>query len=259
MKIKQYIVDAFTDKIFGGNPAAICILNDEIPTELMQKIAFENNLSETAFIQQNCNNYNLRWFTPSGEIDLCGHATLAAAFIVMKFINKTLKTIIFNTKSGELTVEKHNNIYRMFFPAYELKKIEINKNIIEAIGLTPKEVYIGRDLLCIFDNEEEIVNIKPDLNKVKELDGLLLHVSAKGKSFDCISRSFAPKCGVDEDPVCGSGHCHIIPYWANKLNKDNLIAYQASKRGGILFCEYKKNTVILGGNAVLYSEGNINC
>lgn len=257
MKIKQYIVDAFTGKVFSGNPAAICVLKNEISDNLMQKIAIENNLSETAFITQNNSEYNLRWFTPAGEIDLCGHATLASAFVILNIINKNSNNIIFNTMSGKLLVEKSENIFKMTFPAYKLKPVPITSQIIDALGTTPFEAYMGRDLLCILDNEETIKNINPNLDKVKELDGLLLHISVKSSLYDCVSRSFAPKCNVNEDPVCGSGHCHIVPYWAKKLNKDKINAYQASKRSGVLYCEYNKDKVILGGNAVLFAESTI--
>lgn len=257
MKIKQYIVDAFTDKVFFGNPAAICILEDKIPDDLMQKIAMENNFSETAFVTKNGNKHNLRWFTPKCEIDLCGHATLAASFVIMNCFDKTNKKVIFDTKGGILEVCYSNGIYKMDFPAYELEPVKITEEIIEAIGKKPKEIFLGRDLLCIFENEKEIYETAPDLNKVKELKGLLLHISAKGKDFDCVSRTFAPKCNVDEDSVCGSGHCHIVPYWAKKLNKDNITAYQASRRGGIIYSELNGNRVILGGKAALFSEGYI--
>lgn len=254
--MKQYIVDAFTDRVFSGNPAAICILDEWLSDEVMISIAKENNLSETAFAVKEGEVYHLRWFTPGGEIDLCGHATLACAYVLMRFYEKS-DSVVFHTLSGELRVVKNEKLFEMKFPVYELKPVSITNEIIEAIGSEPKEVYLGRDLLCVFNDENVIRNMKPDLEKVKQLDGLLLQVTAPGKEFDCVSRSFAPKCKVNEDPVCGSGHCHIVPYWAKRLNKQNITAYQASERGGILYCGIENDKVILGGKAVLFSVSDI--
>lgn len=255
--MKQYIIDAFSDKIFSGNPAAICVLDKPINDDLMLNIAKENNLSETAFIIKENNKYNLRWFTPKAEIDLCGHATLASAFVIMTFYDKNINNVEFNTLSGILTVEKQNDIYVMDFPAYNLKQTVITKEMEEAIGVKPLEAYITRDLLLVIDNEEQVRNLSPDIEKIKKLDGLLLHVSAKGKEYDCISRSFAPKLNVFEDPVCGSGHCHIVPYWAQKLNRNRITAYQASKRGGELFCKMNGNRIKIGGKAVLFAKSEL--
>ncbi|MCD8036371.1 MAG: PhzF family phenazine biosynthesis protein [Clostridiales bacterium] len=256
--MKQYIVDAFTDKVFHGNPAAICILKQWISDELMMNITKENNLSETAFAVKTGDHYHLRWFTPGGEIDLCGHATLACAFVLLNFYEKDLEHITFDTLSGVLTVVKKDDLYEMDFPAYSLKPVTVTAEIIDAIGAVPKEAYMGRDLLCIFDNEEAVIKIHPDQKKLLNLDGLLLHVTAKGCSTDCVSRSFAPKCNVEEDPVCGSGHCHIVPYWANKLGKSEITAYQASKRGGTLYCNIAGERVKMAGKAVFYSVGELN-
>lgn len=256
--MKQYIVDAFTDTLFGGNPAAVCIMEEWLDDDLMMRITKENNLSETAFAVKEKDGYQLRWFTPGGEIDLCGHATLACAFIIMKFYEPSCEQVVFHTLSGNLTVVKKGNLYEMEFPAYELKQVEVSDAMITALGETPIEAYMGRDLLCIFDDANVIRKLQPNLEKVKELDGLLLQVSAPGEQVDCISRSFAPKLQVAEDPVCGSGHCHIIPYWSRKLKKEDLIAYQASKRGGTLFCRMAGDKVFLAGQAVLYAEAEIN-
>lgn len=256
--MKQYIVDAFTDTLFGGNPAAVCIMEEWLDDDLMMSITKENNLSETAFAVKEKDGYQLRWFTPGGEIDLCGHATLACAFIVMKFYDLSCEQVVFHTLSGDLTVVKKGNLYEMEFPAYELKQVEVSDAMIDALGAVPIEAYMGRDLLCIFDDANIIRKLQLDLEKVKDLDGLLLQVSAPGEQVDCISRSFAPKLQVAEDPVCGSGHCHIIPYWSRKLKKENLVAYQASKRGGTLFCRMEGDKVFLAGQAVLYAEAEIN-
>lgn len=256
--MRQYVVDAFTNKVFGGNPAAVCVMDKWLDDETMLKVTMENNLSETAFVVKEGENYKLRWFTPGGEIDLCGHATLATAYIITTFVEPGLKEVRFETLSGILTVNKNDELLEMDFPAYELKKVEITDAMVEAIGVRPVEAWMSRDLLCVLENEEDVRNMNPNMEKVKELDGLLLHVTAKGKNFDCVSRSFAPKLNVPEDPVCGSGHCHIVPFWANKIEKNNIIAYQASRRGGTLYCKVDGNRIKMSGKAVLYSIADIN-
>lgn len=255
--MKQYTVDTFTDKVFSGNPAAVCIMQEWLSDEVMLNIAAENNLSETAFAVKEDEKYHLRWFTPGGEIDLCGHATLAAAFILMSFYESEKNQIIFSTLSGNLTVKKNDNMFEMDFPMYKLTEVPVTNIMTEAIGIEPIKAYKARDLLCILPSEEDVINHTPNMEKASLLDGLLLHTTAAGKNSDCISRSFAPKLNVSEDPVCGSGHCHIIPYWASKLNKKELIAYQASKRGGTLYCSVNGGRVILGGKAVLFGKSEI--
>ena len=255
--MKQYVVDAFSDRVFGGNPAAICVMDKWLTDELMMNITIENNLSETAFTVKENEKYKLRWFTPGGEIDLCGHATLACAYVIMNYVETNANKIVFSTLSGDLTVNKNGDLYEMDFPAYDLKQVEITKEMIDAIGVAPKEAYMGRDLLCIFDNEDIIRQLKPNMDKVKQLDGLLLQVTALGSDKDCVSRSFAPKLDVPEDPVCGSGHCHIVPYWSKKLNKQYIVAYQASKRGGTLYCRMENDRVKISGKAWLYSIADI--
>lgn len=257
MRLKQYIVDAFTDRVFHGNPAAVCILDEWLPEKQMMDMTAENNLSETAFAVKEGIGYRLRWFTPGGEIDLCGHATLACAYVLLRFYEPEAQRISFQTLSGELTVEKHGDLYEMDFPAYELKPISVTEQMIDAIGAVPREAYLGRDLLCIFDNEGTIRGMQPDQEKVRALDGLLLQTTAPGTDTDCVSRTFAPKCGVAEDPVCGSGHCHIIPYWAKALGKRELVAYQASRRGGTLYCRMDGGRVKLAGKAALYSVSEL--
>lgn len=256
--MKQYVVDAFTDRIFGGNPAAICILDAWLNDDLMISIAKENNLSETAFAVKHGDKYRLRWFTPGGEIDLCGHATLACAYVLMNFIEKGMNKVVFSTMSGELVVQKNGELYEMDFPAYPLQSVEITKEMIEAVGGKPTEAYMGRDLLCVFEREETIKGLNPNMELLKKLDGLLLQVTAPGEKTDCVSRSFAPKLDVKEDPVCGSGHCHIVPYWSKKLKKENITAYQASERGGMLYCRMNRDRVVLSGKAVIYSIADIN-
>lgn len=276
--IKQYIVDAFTNQIFKGNPAAICILDHWIPEPLMMNITRENNLSETAFAvkrkgegetEEECANYELRWFTPGGEIDLCGHATLACAYVITEFYDVDAKTVSFHTCSGILSVVKEGTLFTLDFPAYELSQIEVTDAMTEAIGAKPEEAWMGRDLVCVFRDSDTIRGIKPNLDKVKELEGLLLHVTAPDldeddfhdcmttSTMDCVSRSFGPKLDIVEDPVCGSGHCHLVPYWAKKLGKTKLVAYQASKRGGTLYCQMKEDRVLLSGRAALYAVAEL--
>ena len=255
--MKQYIIDAFSDKVFSGNPAAVCILDKRISEELMLNIAKENNLSETAFIVKENNNYKLRWFTPKAEIDLCGHATLASGFVILNYYEPNLKEVSFDTLSGKLTVQRDNDLYIMDFPIYKLKQIKVTPKITDILGIKPKEIYIARDLLCILDNEDKVRNFNPNFEKIKKLDGLLLHISAKGKDYDCVSRSFALKLNIEEDPVCGSGHCHIVPYWINVLKKNNIIAYQASKRGGLLYCKMNNDRLKIGGYTALFSKSEI--
>ena len=255
--LKQYVVDAFTDKVFAGNPAAVCVMDAWPPDELLMKITRENNLSETAFAVKAGDSYRLRWFTPGGEIDLCGHATLATAYVITRFVEPDRKQVAFETLSGTLTVTKKGDLFEMDFPAYDLKPVPVTQAMVDAIGAKPREAYMGRDLLCVMDSEDTVRNMKPEQSKVLALDGLLLQVTAKGNEFDCVSRSFAPKCNVPEDPVCGSGHCHILPYWAKKLGKTELTAYQASPRGGIIYAIVDGERIRMSGKAALYSEAII--
>lgn len=255
--MKQYVVDAFTDKVFSGNPAAVCVMDKWLPDELMMSITIENNLSETAFCVKEGANYHLRWFTPGGEIDLCGHATLATAYTLFRFYEPELSELHFDTLSGKLIVVKNGELLEMDFPAYELAPVDVTDAMVDAIGARPRAAYMGRDLLCVMDSAEQVINAAPDQSKVMQLDGLLLHLTARGADYDCVSRSFAPKCNVAEDPVCGSGHCHIIPYWANTLGKNELVAYQASRRGGVLYTRVEGDRIVLAGKAALYSEAEI--
>ena len=186
-----------------------------------------------------------------------GHATLASAYVIFNYGGHTGKTVTFKTRSGDLTVTKNGDLYEMDFPAYELEAIEVTPAMTQALGATPQEAYLGRDLLCIFADESTIVNLQPDIEKVAGLPGLLTHVSAPGLDYDCVSRSFAPKLKVIEDPVCGSGHCHIAPYWADRFDKSTITAYQASKRGGTLYCRMAAGRVILGGKACLFSSAEL--
>lgn len=256
--MKQYVVDAFTDKVFCGNPAAVLVLDGPMDEDLMQKITIENNLSETAFTYKNGDKYNLRWFTPGGEIDLCGHATLGTAYVIFNFVEPELKEVTFSTMSGDLTVVRKDDMYELVFPAYDLKEVEVTDAMEEAIGRRPLKAFMGRDLLTVFDDEDFVRNAEVDQAKVAELDGLLLHITAPGKDEDCVSRSYAPKLAVAEDPVCGSGHCHIVPFWVKEKGKNDIVAYQASKRGGTLYCTQEGDIIKMAGKAALFSTAEIN-
>lgn len=257
--MKQYIVDAFTDQLFCGNPAAVCILNEWLSDELMKKIAKENNLSETAFIVKEEKGYHLRWFTPTSEIELCGHATLASAFVILNFIEKDLDYVEFNTKSGILTVIKKDDLYEMNFPIDDFHEIEVTSEMEEAIGVRPIKAILGLDLVCVLENEDLVKNLEVNQNLVSKLPARMLHVTAKGKEYDCVTRSFGPKIGIKEDPVCGSAHCMVATYFSKLLNKKDIIAYQASQRTGELHCQLTENNRIkISGKAVLFAVSEIN-
>lgn len=258
-KIKIFQVDAFAEKKFEGNPAAICPLTNWIEDDVMQAIAAENNLAETAFIVPKDNLFEIRWFTPSVEVDLCGHATLAAAFIIFNQFGHQGDTIVFHsTRSGELKVSKENDVLYLDFPS---DKISISKHKMEVekgIGITPEELYRGKtDYLAVLKSEEDVQNIIPNLISIATLNARGLIVTAPGNNVDFVSRFFGPQSGVNEDPVTGSAHTTLIPYWSERLNKKELIAKQISSRGGVLFCKENGSRVIIGGKAQLYLTGEI--
>ena len=255
--MKQYTVDAFTSRVFSGNPAAVCVMEGYPPDEVLLDIARENNLSETAFAVREGGGYRLRWFTPGGEIDLCGHATLATAFVLLNFYEPESERVVFSTMSGELTVTRRGGLYEMDFPAYELRRVPVTEEMAAAFGASPSEAYMGRDLLCVFDDERTVREMAPDVDKLRDLPGLLQHATARGAGTDCVSRSFAPKLSVQEDPVCGSGHCHIVPYWAARLGRADITAYQASRRGGTLYCRDCGRRIAIAGEAVLFGESEL--
>lgn len=251
--MKQYVVDAFTDQVFAGNPAAVCVM-DEWPTdEFMTKMAMENNLSETAFTVREGEKYHLRWFTPAGEVELCGHATLATSFVLFNYYEKDAVHIDYTTLSGILSVDRIGDRFELDFPAYELEKVEVTPEMAEAYGAEPVEAYMGADLLCVFGDEDVVRGMNPDQAKLSALPGLLQHAAAKGADFDYVIRSFAPKCSVAEDPVCGRGQCHAVPYFAAVSGKAELTAYQASRRSGTIYCRLVGNRAKLAGKAVLFS------
>ncbi|OPJ59489.1 PhzF family phenazine biosynthesis protein [Clostridium chromiireducens] len=257
MKIKMYQVDAFTEEIFKGNPAAICILEEWIDENLMQNIASENNLSETAFCIIKDDICELRWFTPEEEIDLCGHATLATAYVIFEVLNYPKNSVKFETKSGILTVEKDGENITMEFPSREGIEVAITEQLIQGLGKEPKEVYKSRDLMAVYDNEQDIIDLQPNMEGLKLIDAFGIIVTAKGESSDFVSRYFAPLCGVPEDPVTGSAHCTLVPYWSKVLEQNKMIAHQLSRRGGLLVCEYTGEKVKISGKAKLFFKGEI--
>ena len=258
MNLEIYYVDAFSNNIFGGNPAAVIFTNLS-DDDLMQNIAAENNLSETAFINISENENTIRWFSPTKEVDLCGHATLASAFVYFNYINTEKDTIEFKSNGGMLIVNKKDNILELDFPKDTFIKTNHEDVVCNAIGLKPTETYKGQiNLMAVYENEEEILNLQPDFKKVIDLTGQGLIVTAPGLHHDFVSRYFCPKYGINEDPVTGSAHTTLIPYWSDKLGSKKLLAKQVSTRGGELFCENKDERVLIGGNAVLYMKGNIN-
>jgi PhzF family phenazine biosynthesis protein len=259
MKVDIYQVDAFTDVLFKGNPAAVCPLARWLPDEVMQSIAAENNLAETAFFVGGEGRFALRWFTPAAEVDLCGHATLATGFVVFSFLDPTRDLLTFDSASGPLTVSRQADDYlALDFPArppahrVDLPALE------EALGARPQEVWGGgRDLLAVFATEDEVRALAPDMERLKRLDGMAVVVTARGRTADFVSRFFAPKVGVPEDPVTGSSHCMLVPYWAERLKRDELRAHQLSPRGGELLCTARGERVGIAGRCVLYLRGVI--
>lgn len=257
MKLKIYQVDAFADSVFEGNPAAVCPLNDWIDDETMQKIAMENNLSETAFFVKEGNEYRIRWFTPMAEVDLCGHATIASAHIIFTELGFTEKEIRFQSLSGLLKVGIENDLIVLDFPANKPVKAEAPTGLIEGLGKKPTELLKGRDYVAVYNDEDDIIGMKPNFTALAEVNMHGIMITSKGKGVDFVSRFFAPGIGVNEDPVTGSAHTNLIPFWAEKLSKNQLIAKQLSKRGGTVYCEYLGNRVLIKGKAVTYLKGEI--
>ena len=255
MKIPLFQIDAFANKVFSGNPAAVCPLEQWITDEQMQAIAAENNLSETAFFVKKEDHYELRWFTPKIEVDLCGHATLASAFVIFNYIDSAANSVSFKTKSGMLQVNREGKLLAMNFPARKARPCSIPEQLIQGLGEQPTEVLLARDYLVVYDSEDKVRSLTPDMNLLLKNEALGTIVTAPGENSDCVSRFFAPKVGIPEDPVTGSAHSTLIPYWSDKLGKKQLHALQVSSRGGELFCEDLGERVKIAGNAVRYSEG----
>lgn len=259
MQLTMYQADAFTDHVFGGNPAAICPLDSWLPDDIMQAIAQENNLAETAYFAKEGDAYRLRWFTPAAEVDLCGHATLASAHIMFTELGYAEEEIHFMTRSGKLIVKKSGDNYAMDFPSQMPKeKDSPHPLLVESMGKAPKEIMIGPDYFLVYENQAEIESLKPNFNLMMQVDdcrGII--ATAPGDHSDFVSRFFAPRFGINEDPVTGSAHCALIPYWAQKLGKNDLHAYQISSRKGELFCQYNGDRVVIAGKAVSYLKGEI--
>jgi PhzF family phenazine biosynthesis protein len=257
MKLDIYQIDAFASTPFKGNPAAIVPLDKWLPDDVMLDIAMENNLAETAYFVSNGDGYDLRWFTPSVEMDLCGHATLASAFLIFEHLGTDQTTLRFQTRSGELTVEKKDGKYVLDFPSRPGVAVEAPAGLIEAIGATPKEIYKSRDYMLVYESEADVLAIKPDFYSLMKTEAAAVIVTAPGDRSDFVSRFFAPELGVPEDPVTGSAHCTLIPYWAGRLGKNELFARQVSQRGGEIYCQLIGDRVKMAGDAVLYLKGEI--
>ena len=259
MSIPIYQVDAFASRLFGGNPAAICPLETWLSAETMQSIAAENNLAETAFIVESNAGYDLRWFTPTIEVDLCGHATLAAGYVVFHHLKPDLDSVSFETMSGTLTVTRDGDQLSMDLPCHTPKPVSIWNSLSEALGKTPSEVHMSRDILAVYDDEASIRSLSPDQAKLAAIEeGLGVIVTAKGDEVDFVSRYFAPKLGIPEDPVTGSAHCTLVPFWSERLGRSQLLAQQLSARGGELRCEYRGERVKMSGHCALFLTGTIN-
>jgi PhzF family phenazine biosynthesis protein len=259
MAQRIYQVDAFADKVFAGNPAAVCPLDNWLNDDLLQKIAMENNLAETAFYVKHGDLFQIRWFTPAVEVDLCGHATLAAAFVLVNHEGYTKDTIHFlSPRSGLLTVAKIRELMTLNFPTDIFEQVTLTEQLLNCFNLKPTSAFKGKtDYLLIFGSEEDIINIQPDFNLIEQLDSRGVIISAKGNHVDFVSRFFGPQVGVKEDPVTGSAHTTLTPYWANQLNKTELSAIQLSARKGNLHCKYLNDRVEISGQGRLYLKGEI--
>jgi len=259
MKQKIYQVDAFTDRIFSGNPAAVCPLNDWLSDETLQSIAMENNLSETAFYVKKDNLYQIRWFTPTVEVDLCGHATLATAYVIFNFENHSADSIIFDShRSGKLPVSREDDLLTLNFPADELKPTVLSEEITNGFNIKPETALKGKtDYFLVYNTENDIKALKPDFGKIARLKCRGVIVTAKGDKVDFVSRFFAPQSGVNEDPVTGSAHTSLTPYWAGKLGKTDLTAVQLSQRQGFLQCKLSGDRVEISGKCRLYLIGDL--
>ena len=262
MKIPYYHVDAFTSRVFAGNPAGVCPLDAWLEDEIMQKIALENHVSETAFfipLAGHPGHFHLRWFTPSAEVDLCGHATLATAFVLRQYLDFKEPVVHFQTLSGLLSVELQGDLLVMDFPSRPPLPYDAPAALVEGLGIAPLEVSRARDILAVFETEAQVASLKPDFNRLAELDalGVIATAPSRQPEFDFVSRFFAPRVGVPEDPVTGSSHCTLIPYWAKRLGKLHMNAHQVSARGGELDCTLLGERVKIGGKAVLYLHGTI--
>jgi PhzF family phenazine biosynthesis protein len=257
MRVPLYHIDAFTSRLFAGNPAAVCPLEDWPEDRLLQAIAAENNLSETAFFVRHGDRYHLRWFTPTVEVDLCGHATLASAFVILNDLDPSKDAAVFDAASGELIVRRDGDLLSMDFPARPAVPCEMPLGLVEALGRRPVEVLRSRDLMAVFESEPEVRSLRPNMDLLAQIDAFAVIATAPATEVDFVSRFFAPRGGVPEDPVTGSAHCTLVPYWSKRLNKPLLHAWQVSARGGELWCEDQGGRVAIKGGAVSFMEGVI--
>ncbi len=257
MRLRFYQIDAFSGKIFGGNPAGVCPLESWLDDDTLQAIAAENNLSETAFFVVGRGNFALRWFTPVAEVDLCGHATLAAAFVIFTHLDPTAREVRFQTRSGLLTVRRGGDLLTMLLPVLPPEPCDAPADLLEGLGVAPTAVLVADDYLAVYKTERQVRALAPDMKRLSGLDKRGVIVTAPGKDCDFVSRFFAPRFGVPEDPVTGSAHCTLVPYWSNRLKKGRLRARQVSRRGGELYCEDRGSQVAIAGRAVQYLEGTI--
>ncbi len=257
MKLTVYQIDAFAERPFEGNPAAVIPLQEWLPDTIMLSIAEENNLSETAFFVPEDDNFHIRWFTPTSEVKLCGHATLAASFVLFNCLNYKSDTVLFNSLSGQLTVTKNGKLLTLNFPNQSPTPCEAPTQLIKGLGITPDECYRAEDYIAVFENENDVSKITPDHSQLENLDLRGVILTAPSSQTDFVARFFAPKLGVSEDPVTGSAYTQLAPYWSKVLNKNTLTAKQISPRGGKLTCELKDNRVFISGRAVKYLEGTI--
>lgn len=258
MQLHLYQIDAFADKLFSGNPAAIVPLEKWLDASLMQQIAMENNLAETAFFVTDGDDFQIRWFTPELEINLCGHATLASAFVLFNYLDYKKETIVFHSKSGPLKIRRENELIYLDFPSWKPEKIEeYPDELLNGLKIRqPVGVYSHREYLVELENEKQVKELSPDFSLLGKLDKMVI-VTARGNEVDFVSRFFAPTAGINEDPVTGSAHSQLIPFWNEKLGKKKMIARQLSKRGGTIYCEQKGDRVMMGGGAVFYMKGKI--
>jgi len=257
VSIPIYQIDAFTSELFGGNPAAVCPLDEWLPDDILQRIAAENNLSETAFFVKTTDSYHLRWFTPTTELALCGHATLASGVVVAEELGDRRAELIFHTQSGPLYVRRDGEYYQLDFPAQPAELCDAPDELISGLGLPPVEVRAAEDFLAIYASQQDIETLKPDFEQLMGLPHRGVITTAPGDEVDFVSRWFGPSVGVPEDPVTGSAHTTLTPYWADRLGKRQLMARQVSKRGGEIRCTLQGDRVLLSGKAVKYLEGKI--
>lgn len=259
--LKQYVVDAFTDTVFGGNPAAVCVLDEWLPDEIMQKIARENCLSETAFTVREGAGYRLRWFTPGCEVNLCGHATLATAYVLANFYDAESTCFDFDSLSGPISVKRDGELFQLNFPAGNPAPVRVTAELEEAVGFRPAEAYLAASYLLVMEKEEDVAEYKPDFKRIAQIPeggGVIITAPSSHPEYDFASRCFFPKQSIDEDPVTGSSHSStLVPYWSKRLGKTELVAKQLSARQGTLYCKAAGDRSLISGKAVLYSKAEI--